>query len=516
LIKRPNSVIKILVCVGVFALLCLRTFSYQYSVAHSMYFVDDAFYYFVVAQHIVRDGLSTFDGTTLTNGYHPLWMGLLALQFKTLGQSLLVTRGIEYLLGEVALVFALLLVRLPNLVLDVLFTAGFFVIMQRIAFNGMETALLVCCFVLFTYISERRSKETLSGGLIDGVLAVAVVASRIDSILFVLPQMLLTAKSWFRRAAALAIMLLCGAIYAGVNRYYFGVSVPISGQVKSLGGLQVNWALFRFLGDFSEPAVRLFYGTGLLFLVTLFFVRKPRPYVNRPIAIAFLAGYLVYVIRLVFFSSWVIWSWYAYPIVIGYIACVPYLLVMLKSALRERQVSRQLIPAAVLTLFVILLFGLPKGFNHPQSVKAAELPVARIDLPRAVAESIDGAAVAMGDRAGNFAYHYPGSVDQLEGLMNDDRYLRTLQSKSDVTDLLCERRVHFVAAFETDLTDYKVHLVHTIRPELSQYPAPEIPVSRDDEVARMPDSTADRPKKGSTYLYVWRLRCGANQTSGSE
>jgi hypothetical protein len=35
---------------------------------------DDAFYYFVIARHVVNGQGSTFDGLTLTNGYHPLWL----------------------------------------------------------------------------------------------------------------------------------------------------------------------------------------------------------------------------------------------------------------------------------------------------------------------------------------------------------------------------------------------------------------------------------------------------------
>jgi hypothetical protein len=516
LIKRASPVVNILACVGLFFLLFLRSIVYQYTHFHGLGFADDAYYYFVVAQHIVHGGLSTFDGTTLTNGYHPLWMGLLALQFKTLGQSLLVTRCIEFLLGEGALVFALLLIRLPNLLLDILYTAGFFAIMQRISFNGMETALLVFCFFLFTYISTRRSTETVSGSCLDGVLATAVVASRIDAIVFVLPQLLLTARSWSRRTVSVVILLLGGAIYGAANRYYFGMPVPISGEVKSLGGLQMNWALFRFMGDLSEPLARLFYATGFLFTVALFLIGKPRPYVSRRVVIAFLLGFLVYSIRLAFLSSWVVWQWYGYPIIIGYFACVPYLLVMLKDGLQNRQVSQQLIPATSLALFVLLLFGLPKRVDHLRAPVPGGTPAAGTDLPQAVARSTDGARVAMGDRAGTFAYYYPGSVNQLEGIMNDKEYFRMLQSKKDVKALLCKRNVQFVVAYEPDLADYKMHLVHTIRPELSQYPAPEIPVLRDDQVVRVQDLSPDRPAQGPTYLYVWKLRCGEPETTGSE
>ena len=419
-------------------------------------------------------------------------------------------------MAEAALVFALLLIRLPNLLLNILFTAGFFAIMQRISFNGMETALLTFCFCLFTYISERHSHETSSGGIVDGLLAAAAVGSRIDAIVFVLPQAMLTARSWSRRATSLAVLLLCGGIYAAANHYYFGLPVPISGEVKSLGGMQVNWALLRFLGDLSQPPTRVLYAAGLLFVVALFLARRPRPYVNRHIVIAFLLGYLIYLARLAFVSSWVIWPWYGYPVLIGYIACVPYLLVTLKNTVANREVSRQLIPAAALGLFVLLLFGGPRDAGGPRPKTTEGLPVTAIDPTLAVERLTDGARVAMGDRAGSFAYHYPGSVNQLEGIVNDEEYLRALRNKGDVKTLLCERKVKFLVAYEPDLSNYKVHLVRTIRPELSQYPAPEIPVLRADQVLQMPDLSIDRPAKGSTYLYVWRLSCGTPGIAGSE
>jgi len=37
---------------------------------------DDAFYYLIVASHFSRSHLSSFDGLTVTTGYHPLWMWL--------------------------------------------------------------------------------------------------------------------------------------------------------------------------------------------------------------------------------------------------------------------------------------------------------------------------------------------------------------------------------------------------------------------------------------------------------
>jgi hypothetical protein len=510
--RRSNAIFDIVGCILVFALLCLRTLMYQYTHIHQLGFVDDAFYYFVVAQHIAQDGMSTFDGITLTNGYHPLWMALLTLQLKIAGPSLLLTRCVEYLLGGTALVFALLCARLPNRILKIFFTVGFFAILSKTSFNGMETALFACCFSLFTFASDRHGKENLAGGVIDGILAVAVIASRIDAVLFVLPQLFFAAKSWRRRVVSLAIVGACGGVYACANQRYFGIAMPISGEVKSLGGLQANWTLFRFLGRSSELTAWLWFATGLLFLLALFLLRKPRPYVSRPVVAGFLAGYALFVIRLAFLSSWVIWPWYNYPLIIGYIACVPWLLVMLENGLRQRKVAlKPAYAAAVIVLFVVVLAGLVKTFKSPQRFKLDELSAAGPDLPRDVVEALHGSRVAMGDRAGNFAYHYQGSVNQMEGLVNDVQYFRMLRDKKNARDLLCERGIRFVVAYERDLTDYKVHLVHTIRPELSQYAGPEIEVSREDQVARVADLSPARPGGGWPYLYVWRLRCEVKQ-----
>jgi hypothetical protein len=509
LTKRSKSTIELVLCGGLFALLCARTLAYQYTHIHQIAFADDAFYYFVVAQHIVHDGRSTFDGFTLTNGYHPLWMALLALQYKALGQSLLLTRCMEFLLGGAALLLTLLFVRLPNVILSILFTLGFFAILNRVALNGMETALFVCCFGLFTYVSTSRLAENRSSGVIEGLLAGAVIASRIDAVVFVLPQMLLMAKSWTRRSAALFTVLLCGAVYAAFDRYYFGIALPISGEIKSLGGLQVNRILFHFLQDLHDPIVQFCYATVVLFLIALIFLKKQQPYTYRPLLLAFVLGYAVYMLRLAFLSSWVIWKWYDYPFLIGYIACAPSLLVMGGAYFQRPRVYRQLLPATAAVALVVVLFVFYRGHSHPPSARLEEVPPTDGDVSNTVLTTLDGARVAMGDRAGSFAYHYPGSVNQLEGLMNDARYLRTLRSKADVRQLLCERDIRFVVAYEPDLSTYATHLVPTIRPELSQYPAPEIQVFQSDQVARIaavsPGETMMR------YLYIWRLRCGSDE-----
>jgi len=47
---------------------------------------DDSFYYMITASHFSSHHISSFDGLTLTTGYHPLWMWLCAAIFGIRGQ----------------------------------------------------------------------------------------------------------------------------------------------------------------------------------------------------------------------------------------------------------------------------------------------------------------------------------------------------------------------------------------------------------------------------------------------
>jgi hypothetical protein len=40
---------------------------------------DDYFYYAIIADNLVSNGRITYDGVTLTNGFHPLWFAVIVL-----------------------------------------------------------------------------------------------------------------------------------------------------------------------------------------------------------------------------------------------------------------------------------------------------------------------------------------------------------------------------------------------------------------------------------------------------
>ena len=71
--ERATIALVVLVILGIGARAC---FGPEQSLAFLFY--DDAYYYLGVARSLAAGAGSTFDGINSTNGYHPLWMWMLA------------------------------------------------------------------------------------------------------------------------------------------------------------------------------------------------------------------------------------------------------------------------------------------------------------------------------------------------------------------------------------------------------------------------------------------------------
>lgn len=510
---------------GLFLLLCLQRLLLQLADRGQPAFVDDAYYYFLIARNWITVGMSTFDGTHLTNGYHPLWMGVLLLQYKCLGESLTLTRSIEFFLALTGLAATLKAVRIRGLAASMVFTAGYFVLMTQIALNGMETTIFACCFGLLIYSLGRSGSSVAGLALLDGGLAALAVASRLDAAVFVLPLLLLTAHSWVRKGIALAVVAVSCLVYMLWNHHVFGAFMPISGEVKSLGGMQLNHPLLHAMASPRALQARLFYLTLLAVPVSVWLWLRSRggdelsrtefpsidhPSIERPLLGAFVLGFFMFAMRLFLFSSWTIWPWYDYPVLLAYMGCVPALLRWIESRYRMPPQSRFAASGAAIVLLLLAVLT---------AVAAARRHTPRMSGYFAVNEEalalhcnrLRGASLAMGDRAGQFAYLYPGPVEQMEGLANDHAYLDLLKSKGDVRAKLCADHIQYLAAYAPDLGSYDTYAVDPIRAKLSQYRPMQIRVRREDQVAKVYDLSRFDDRKaggdGNSYLYIWKLPC---------
>jgi hypothetical protein len=482
----------------------------QYLNAGTVYLEDDAYYYLVIARNIAESGVSTFDGQTLTNGYHPLWLLILVGQTALFGQSIYLTIAIEIALATAGLWLFIGSFRNSSVLFRLAFAVAFTLLAWPMVAKGMEISLLIFSLGLFTRLALHHA-EGANNAVALGLATALCIGARIDSAVFVLPMLVLASGSIRRAIPALAIVAVAGALYAGANLWLFGLPFPVSGAIKSLGGLQINGALTGQIANYWQEdgsalrqallfANSLLGRSLLLFVLTvLALVVTRQSWRSSPLAYGYLIGFVLYAVKLFAFSSWVIWVWYAFPVIIG--------LFVLFQVIDQRLVTAPIalgprleIAAAGLLAALIASTPIYRDDPHFQDINLAAVS--------ALGPVFNGERVAMGDRAGSFAAHYPGPVTQLEGLVNDKAYLDALRQHQDIKPLLCSRGVRFVLSYQRDLGPYETITFDILRRTLTAFPSPTLTVSRADEAGRVFDlALYDNAAfdEGDNYLYAWRL-----------
>ncbi|SDR40841.1 hypothetical protein SAMN05519103_02762 [Rhizobiales bacterium GAS113] len=503
---------SIFACLLFGAVICLRL-AIQYFQNGDVYLEDDAYYYTVIARNIAQSGISSFDGQTLTNGYHPLWLLLLVAQNLLVGSSPYPTILIELALTIAGLWFFLASFSTSSALFKIAFAMIYTVLLWPMTAKGMEVSLLIFSLGLFTRVAVAQFRGG-DHGIALGIATILCIGARLDAAVFVIPTLLLVSRSLRQALIPFALVGVAGAVYAGANLWLFGVPFPISGAIKSLGGLQWNEALLdqmsaywrgvgvlkgsiSFLNSFLGRPFVLF---GLSAVAVLF----TRPgWKSRPLCLGFLAGFVLFAVKLVAFSSWVVWPWYAFPSIIALTALFHVIDDALLAAPIDLHARRELIA----TIALALLFA---GLQLRQGLAKADNSFEAVNL-EAVAKfgpALHGARVAMGDRAGSFASHYAGPVTQLEGLVNDKAYFDLIQQHADIRPLLCRRGVRYVLSYQRDLGQYDKVSLTILRHPLTHFAGPVLTFQRSDEVGRVSDLSKydnSAEDEGDNYLYLWRL-----------
>ena len=479
------------------------------SLRGTLFAEDDAYYYMIVAKHLAATGRSTFDGQSLTNGYHPLWLLALTLQVLTVGPSLFWTFAGEAVLTAGSL--WLILRRAPDRspLAQGAFTIVYLALLTPLIMRGMEVSLALFGFAL-TIECAARTYARAGRGLVLGVAGAIAIGARIDAAVFVIPLLIAAPLKRRTRAVALSVILVGGLIYAGINQAVFGSAMPVSSTVKSLGGLQLNRPLIHQMTDVlrGEATGRLYWVTllGLLACPVMWLFSR-RGTLVRALTVAGAIGGAAYVAKLLFGSSWVIWSWYNFPIILPLTA--GYFLVSERGLFAWIRDTAP--PLAVfftpLALAMLLAIQGAMGIVRPFRIDVDYAPINRAAVAR-YADLLKGQRVAMGDRAGSFANAYPGSVVQLEGLVNDVEYLGAVERGDDVRGLLCARGVAFLLYYQADpprAADARLPIFH---PHLTQARGPTVSVKADELAGDVRGTPAAYAGAGRTeHLTLWRLRC---------
>ncbi len=435
---------------------------------------DDFFYYTVVAQNIVDVGRSTYDGVTLTNGYHPLWMIVcvaLGAMFNAYSSAfflaIFLLQSALVLWGVAALSSLLKTVGDQGLLSKgaIIAATGVYGVTGALgAARGMEIALLWPLMpLLLSALWRLHDQPTLGRALIATTLFSVTALARLDSAVVFGPVCLAVVTSLVVRKGVGPVLRLFPAVlgflpllaYLALNIAIFGEAAPISGQAKRL---MIDGAAFgpsmSALSSFVDVLNPNFYflpiGVGVLALAGIGAVAAiPRMRTSRA-GIGFLAiglGCFAFYAQTVFTSDWRMWIWYFYPLCLAG-ALAAGVLSDLATGLATRQKTHVetaklwvgvglaiLVTAAAIRVNV---YQLRKPPTETNALFARALPIAEF-------VKTHPGRYAMGDGAGSVGFMLKGLV-QLEGLVNDRQMIKDIVAQGRIEDSLRRQKVDYYIA----------------------------------------------------------------------
>jgi hypothetical protein len=463
---RENRWMRVLLRVGLVAAAAAGLFARFHAAGQGFlaFYQDDFFYYARIAQRIVTDGRSTYDGTHLTNGYHPLWM--------------LVTIALTWFFGTgIAFFYALQSVLLACVMATYLLCERTFVTIAPragwlasfaaaalatsalvLAAGGMEVALATPLIAALVYYRLCRFSWTFSHAFFLGLLSGAVVLARLDAAILIVSMALL--DFFFQREVALrerlrcSVAFLCGtapvAFYLVLNQLWFHTLMPVSGEAKQMRFHRWPSAMLFSRRIFS-PAERYFLVfpwllatiAGLVILLCWPQWRE-RLRGRVPFLLALLLFPFIFAVALSVRSDWPTWSWYAYPLIASGIAAAA-LLLAAGSPLVQRTAWRLRWPAFALLVLAWAAFGIAGWRNARRSDKVGfSIYLEAVDIAR-FGRTHPG-VYAMGDRAGTTGYLLHEPLIQLEGLVMDRTFLANIREQHPLAEVLRQYGVRYYIA----------------------------------------------------------------------
>ncbi len=402
-------------------------------------FQDDFFYYLKVAQNIASSGISTFDGTHLTNGYHPLWMAVLVVLRMLFHGTVFFVALQAVSLACAAFTYVLLLRILRLSLTDMAARAGAFVIgMEALMLirYGMEVTLTLPLALLLIWLLLRDgAPKTLGQAAWLGFIASLMVLSRLDSaiLLALVALAVFTVDRPWRPSGVAVAGFLCGllpllALYFVSNVHYFHLLTPASGLAKQMKASHMPsvtpWK--SLLPDNRMRAIILL--PELILLVAgllLAFRRISGPRVlawQRPILVALLLFPLVHLALFSMLSDWNVWPWYFYSITLS--AAAAYVLV---ACLLHGQWTVRVAGAYGCVLILYALLYAIKGPNSTSILQSSQEVANYMDAHPGI--------YLMGDQAGTTAYLSHQPIVQAEGLVMDRDFLTRMRNGQPLRDV---------------------------------------------------------------------------------
>ena len=420
---------------------------------------DDYFYYATVANNLVSLGRFTYDGATLTNGFHPLWLGAVVLirwLYGNLGPAFYTTLAVIFVLATIAIFelgrrCARLWGASPPLAAAVaaVYSVGY----ARLMATGMECILAVPLFMWWLLEISRPYPLTPRRVALLGFIASLAILARLDVAIAV--AMAIAGYLWFvrpklpvvgRQLAAFAAGGFLVPVYAVANFHYFKTPLPVSALAKRLvvvPGFNFNYLDIVAFGTYMGRTISLILPLGAVALCLLI-LRDPTA---QPRA-RFVGG-LTLAFALVFYfinalSGWIFFSWYAYPLPAATIAALVFIW-QCCGPLVERYHLRA---GAIAVMLALVVYAPLKALRYyrqhgPQwSISDNALLAASYDIGAHVRGR--NGLFAMGAVAGVVQYVTGKPFLQLEGLITDRRMLEHVRRQDELGAVLREYHADYL------------------------------------------------------------------------
>lgn len=422
-------------------------------------FIDDGYYYFVIARNIAAGHGPTFDGFELTNGFHPLWAIVLSPLFLAMTDALDALRAIRVV--EVFCMAVSVLLLGNSLIKSgfprwcaLLLPIPFF---EEVAWQGgTEGALYLLLLSALCALGCGTSSPRQRGLIL--ACGIALPWCRLEAIAFCIAYGSLLFWSALtqgeRRFARQFLSASLGSLVAlfALSWMTFDVAVPISGVVKQYqaaqywkdaGSRDVLLNAAAILGD-QRVYAALFWGGGVLLLMVMPYAWRRSPAGRRPhnrvlvFCISLLCAHGALVIYWTLFQAapLVRWNWYYVPArLLTHLAPALILggLWLVRSELSAR--GRRFATAGVIGAFALLL--IPQFARSPVRPFDAQREPADIttwELPSYLAvpwieQHLPENAVIGSPDSGALAYFLHRPVINLDGLVNSREFFEAIESQ---------------------------------------------------------------------------------------
>jgi hypothetical protein len=477
IVRRSGTLCRVVAYLA--ASLVAASFAYHLargSLAYLGLLEDDSFYYSIVADKLVTLGKLTYDGTTSTNGFHPLWFGVILLLRVVAGGL----NGAFYVMLTATFLSSMIVVyELSRTFARELGASAALapaiallhcVAADRLVSTGMETAVSVPLVLWLLIEIARAIPLTPARAARLGFVASLAILARLDIaivILFGLAGWLAASRPALSQIPRV-LLPFCAAgvavpLYAAFNVRKFGSVLPVSALAKQLVKRRGFNAQYLHALVVQTPFGRTVGVSLVLGAAAAYYLwrrRTPPPWPMRPEAL--FAGSLALVFAFGFYlanalSGWVLFGWYAYPLVPALIAALTFMGV----SLAPRVPAAWRLHATAGAVALVALLASSRGVRYfvtyglRWSVEDNGLLAMSVSLADRMRDR--PGVFGMGAINGFASYALKKPVVQLEGLAADRAMVEHVRREDELGRVLREYGVDYliVSLYATTLEKHE-------------------------------------------------------------